>query len=109
MFLALREIRRSKARFGMLVIAVAMLVFLILFQQAIGSALVRAFTGAIENQTAPVLVYSVDGQRVLQGSVITPAPRAMKPNAHRILERIVHSPWRAAARAGCPILRQRRP
>ena len=57
----------------MLVIAVAMLVFLILFQQAIGSALVRAFTGAIENQTAPVLVYSVDGQRVLQGSVITPA------------------------------------
>ena len=28
--------------------------------------------GAIRNQSAPVLVYSVDGQRVIQGSVITP-------------------------------------
>ena len=33
---------------------------------------VTSFVGAIRNQSAPVLVYSVDGQRVLQGSVITP-------------------------------------
>jgi len=64
--------RRSKVRFGLLMVAVAMLVFLILFQQSLANALLRAFTGAISNQTAPVLVYSVDGQRVLQGSIITP-------------------------------------
>lgn len=73
MFLALKEMKRSKVRFSLLMAAVAMLVFLILFQQGISSALIRDFTGAIENQTAPVLVYSVDGQRVLQASLITPA------------------------------------
>jgi putative ABC transport system permease protein len=75
-FLAWAEMRRSKTRFGLLIAAVAMLVFLILFQQAISSALIRAFTGAIDHQSASVLVYSVDGQRVLQGSVITPALQA---------------------------------
>jgi len=68
--------RRAKVRFTSLVVAVALLVFLILFQQALASGLLRAFTGAIQNQTAPVLVYSVDGQRVLQGSLITPALEA---------------------------------
>ncbi|WP_217914976.1 FtsX-like permease family protein [Miltoncostaea marina] len=72
MFLALREIRRAKARFGLLVAAVALLMFLILVQQALQSGLVRAFVGAIERQSAPVLVYSVDGQRTLQGSVVPP-------------------------------------
>ena len=72
MFLALREMRRSKVRFLLLMVAVALLVFLILFQQGISAALIRDFTGAIENQTAPVLVYSVDGQRVMQASLMTP-------------------------------------
>lgn len=72
MFLALKEMKRSKVRFLLLMVAVALLVFLILFQQGISSALIRDFTGAIEHQTAPVLVYSVDGQRVLQASVMTP-------------------------------------
>jgi len=72
MFLALREIRRAKARFGLLMAAVALLMFLILTQQALQSGLITAFVGAIEQQSAPVLVYSVDGQRTLQGSVITP-------------------------------------
>jgi putative ABC transport system permease protein len=72
MFLALKEMRRAKVRFGMLIAAIGMLVFLILFQQALQSGLVTSFVGAIRNQSAPVLVYSVDGQRVLQGSVITP-------------------------------------
>lgn len=73
MFLALREIRRAKLRFGLLVVAVALLVFLILAQQALQNGLITSFIGAIERQSAPVLVYSVDGQRTLQGSVITPA------------------------------------
>jgi len=72
MSLALREMRRAKARFGLLIAAIALLVFLILTQQAIQDGLVTSFVGAIRQQTAPVLVYSTDGQRTFQGSVIPP-------------------------------------
>lgn len=72
MFLALREIRRATSRFALLVAAVGLLVFLILIQQALQTGLITSFVGAIERQSAPVLVYSVDGQRTLQGSVIPP-------------------------------------
>ncbi len=72
MFLALREMRRSKVRFGLLISAIGLLVLLILAQQAIQNGLITSFIGAIDRQSAPVLVYSVDGQRTLQGSVITP-------------------------------------
>ena len=72
MFLALHEMRRAKVRFGLLIVAVGLLVFLILAQQAIQNGLLTSFVGAIERQSAPVLVYSVDGQRTLQGSVISP-------------------------------------
>ena len=72
MFLAWKEMRRAKARFGLLIVALGMLVFLILFQQSIQNALLTSFVGAIRNQSAPVLVYSVDGQRVIQGSIIPP-------------------------------------
>jgi putative ABC transport system permease protein len=56
----------------MLAAAIALLLFLILTQQAIQNGLLTAFVGAIERQSAPVLVYSTDGQRTLQGSVIAP-------------------------------------
>jgi len=72
MFLAWKEMRRARVRFGVLIAAIALLVFLILFQQSLQNSLLRSFVGAIENQTAPVLVYSVDGQRVIQASVIPP-------------------------------------
>ena len=72
MFLALHEMRRAKVRFGLLMAAIGLLVFLILTQQALQNGLITSFVGAIERQSAPVLVYSVDGQRTLQGSVITP-------------------------------------
>jgi putative ABC transport system permease protein len=72
MFLAIREMRRAKGRFGLLVAAIALLVFLILFQQALQDGLVTSFVGAIRSQSAPVLVFSTDGQRTLQGSVIPP-------------------------------------
>lgn len=72
MFLALREMRRALLRFGLLVGAIALLAFLILFQQALQDGLITSFVGAIRNQSAPVLVYSVDGQRTLQGSLIPP-------------------------------------
>src|SRR5690349_22926139 len=72
MFLALREMRRAKVRFLLLVVAIGLLVFLILFQQSLQSSLLRGFTGALRAQSAPVLVYSTDGQRTLQASVVTP-------------------------------------
>lgn len=72
MFLALKEMTRAKLRFGMLIVAIGMLVFLILFQQSIQNGLLTSFVGAIRNQSAPVLVYTVDGQRVIQASVVTP-------------------------------------
>ncbi len=73
MYLALREMRRAKARFGLLIGAVALLVFLILTQQALQDGLITSFVGAIRQQSAPVLVYSTDGQKTLQGSVISPS------------------------------------
>ena len=76
MFLALKEMNRAKARFGGLMAAVGLLVFLILFQQTLQNGLIDAFVGGIEKQSAPVLVYSVDGQRTLQSSVITPELQA---------------------------------
>lgn len=72
MFLALRELRRAMVRFGLLIVSIGLLVFLILFQQTLQNGLITSFVGAIEQQSAPVLVYSVDGRRNLQGSAITP-------------------------------------
>lgn len=72
MFLAFREMRRAKVRFGLLIAAVSLLVFLILVQQAIQNSLITSFIGAIERQTAPVLVYTTDAQRAPLGSVIPP-------------------------------------
>ena len=72
MFLALKEMKRAKVRFGLLMSAIGLLVFLILTQQALQDGLLTGFVGAIERQSAPVIVYSVDGQRTLQGSTITP-------------------------------------
>lgn len=86
MFLAVREMRRAKMRFGMLIAAIALLVFLILFQQSLQNGLLTSFVGGIRNQSAPVLVYSVDGQRVIQASVITPDLEAEVRAADRVGE-----------------------
>ena len=72
MFLALREIRRAKVRFGLLIAAVALLAFLILFQSAIQNSLIRQFVGGVRNQTAAVLVFNVDGRRFPQSSTVSP-------------------------------------
>jgi putative ABC transport system permease protein len=72
-FLAWREIRRAKVRFLLLAGAVFLLVFLILFLQTIATGLVTAFTGALRNQNASVVVYGADARKNLAGSVVTPA------------------------------------
>lgn len=70
--IALREMARAKVRFGLLVGAIALLVFLILFQQSLRNGLITSFVGALERQSAPVLVYSTDARRTLQSSSISP-------------------------------------
>jgi putative ABC transport system permease protein len=72
MFVALRELRRAKLRFGLLTGAVGLLVFLILFQQTLLGSLVGAITGAIESQTADVLVLSREARGQLDASVLEP-------------------------------------
>ncbi|MBI2706465.1 MAG: peptide ABC transporter permease [Actinobacteria bacterium] len=72
MYLATREMMRAKVRYGLLMAAIGLLVFLILFQQTLQSGLLDAFVGAVRSQSAPVLVFSVDGRRNFQGSVVTP-------------------------------------
>ena len=71
-----KEMVRAKARFGLLIGAIALLVFLILFQQALRDGLITSFVGAIRHQDAPVLVYSTDARRNLQSSTITPTLEA---------------------------------
>lgn len=72
MRLALAEIRRAKLRFALLTGAVALLVFLILFQQSLAGSLLGTFTGGLENQSATVLVYGEDARRSVDGSRVTP-------------------------------------
>jgi putative ABC transport system permease protein len=72
MALAWNELRRARARFGLLVAAVALLVFLILTQQTLQAGLIDSFVGGIRTQPAAVLVLTVDGRKSLAGSVITP-------------------------------------
>ncbi|MDZ7674807.1 MAG: ABC transporter permease [Acidimicrobiales bacterium] len=70
MLLASREILRAKVRFGLLAGAVGLLVFLILFQQALLGGLVTSFIGAVDNQDAPVLVFNEQARRNVEGSFL---------------------------------------
>ncbi|MGI9623921.1 MAG: ABC transporter permease [Acidimicrobiales bacterium] len=72
MMLALQEIRRSKVRFGLLSGAVGLLIFLILFQQALLGGLIRDFIGAVDNQNSPILVFNEDARQNVEGSFLFP-------------------------------------
>lgn len=72
MFLALREIARSRIRFALLSGAVGLLVFLITFQQALFAGLITSFVGAVENQNAPILVLDDQARRNVEGSFLVP-------------------------------------
>ena len=54
------------------ILAIGLLVFLVLFQQSLQNGLLTSFVGGLRNQSAPIIVYSVDGRRNLQGGVILP-------------------------------------
>jgi putative ABC transport system permease protein len=68
--LGVREMRRAKGRFALLTGAVGILVFLIVYQQALTAGLVTEFIGAIRNQASDVIVYGEDARLDLQGSVV---------------------------------------
>jgi putative ABC transport system permease protein len=72
MFLALKEMKRSKLRFVLLTAAVAVLVWLVFYIQGLTSGLITQFIGALRNQSATVLVYGEQARKNLEGSVITP-------------------------------------
>jgi putative ABC transport system permease protein len=64
----LREILRSKLKFGLLAAAVGLLFFLLLFVNTLSSTLLDQFVGAIENSSADVLVFDADAQATIPAS-----------------------------------------
>lgn len=70
MRLALREIVRTKLRFSLLAGAAGLLVFLILFQSTLLNTLLSFFSGALESQSAAVVVYSDDARKNPEGSIL---------------------------------------
>jgi len=81
MLFATAELRRSRARFGFLTVGAGLLVFVLLFQQALLAAVLDGMTGAITNQSGPVLVYAREAQRSFGGSLITPDQQVAVQNA----------------------------
>ena len=59
MYVALKEVRRSLGRFTLLSMAVALLVILLLFFQAVAGTLTSGITGGLDSSAAEVLVYDV--------------------------------------------------
>jgi putative ABC transport system permease protein len=65
-------VRRAKTRFSLLIGAVGPRVPHPVPVDPLGS-LLQGFTGAVENQSAPVLVYNKDARKIIDASVITPS------------------------------------
>lgn len=72
MLFARAELRRLKIRFGLLGLGAGLLVFVLLFQQMLLNAVLEGMTGAISNQSAPVLVLNRQAQRSVTGSIVVP-------------------------------------
>ena len=62
---ALGEIRRAKLRFALLIaeVAVALLLFLVFFQQTLADKFLGQFTGGLQHQSGSILVYNADARR----------------------------------------------
>jgi putative ABC transport system permease protein len=73
MLFARAELGRSKLRFGLLTLGAGLLVFVLLFQQLLLGGVLDGMTGAIANQSAPVLVLSRQAQRSVAGSLVPPS------------------------------------
>ncbi|MDH4279678.1 MAG: ABC transporter permease, partial [Acidimicrobiia bacterium] len=73
MFVATREIRRSLGRFALLTGAVALLVVLLLFFQAVSGTLTSGLTGGFESTSADVLVFDERARGNPFASVLAPS------------------------------------
>src|SRR4051812_31140411 len=71
MLFATAELGRSKLRFGMLTLGAGLLVFLLLFQQALLDAVLDGMAGAVKQQTGAVVVMSKGAKRTFGGGIIT--------------------------------------
>jgi hemin transport system permease protein len=69
----LKEIWRSKLKFGLLAVAVGLLFFLLIFVNTLSSNLLDGFVGAIENNTSDLLVFDADAQATIPASRLEPA------------------------------------
>lgn len=76
MFVAFKEIRRSFGRFSLLTMAVALLVLLLLFFQAVAGTLTSGLTGGLESSSADVLVYDQQARRNPATSILSPEVEA---------------------------------
>ncbi len=76
MFVAFKEIRRSLGRFSLLTMAVALLVLLLLFFQAVAGTLTSGLTGGLESSSADVLVYDQQARRNPTTSILSPKVEA---------------------------------
>ena len=72
MGLARVEMRRARLRFGLLTLAVSLLVFLILLLTTLSNALISSLVGALEGLETDGIVYSVASQDNIAASRMTP-------------------------------------
>ena len=68
----LKEVWRSKLKFGLLATAVGLLFFLLLFVNTLSSTLLDQFIGGIENSSADVLVFDENAQATIPASRLSP-------------------------------------
>jgi putative ABC transport system permease protein len=73
MNLGLHDMARAKLKFGLLAGALAVLVFLLLLLNTLSSTLLGFFTGAVEHNSAQILVYNSSARRNLQASRLDPS------------------------------------
>ncbi|MGH9214591.1 MAG: ABC transporter permease [Acidimicrobiales bacterium] len=71
MLFATAELKRSWARFVGLTSGAGLLVFVLLFQQALLTVILDGVAGAVGRQSAPVLVFARDARRAVGGSLLT--------------------------------------
>lgn len=73
MSLGLHDLVRAKLKFGLLAGALAVLVFLLLFLNTLSTTLLGFLTGAVEHNSAQILVYNASARRNLQASRLDPS------------------------------------
>jgi putative ABC transport system permease protein len=66
-----REIWRSKSKFLLLAAAIGLLFFLLVFVNTLSTTLLGSFIGALENNSADVLVYDSESQATIAASRLT--------------------------------------